>query len=149
MFTRATGVVGEVPPDAASARHEWVLIVDDDAEVLGSMTMLVELAGNGAKPRVRVATSGHEGIRLLEALPFRLIISDYHMDEMDGVEFLLRAQRLVPGIPCILMSGDSGAAEDRLRSSEVENVAFLAKPFDTAFLLGLVGRAMGWPEAAA
>jgi len=134
------------PRPLASPATKWVLIVDDDEHILKSLELLMEVVGNGSKPRVRLAQSGDEAMDLLEAQSFDLIISDYHMGAMDGVEFLSRAQQLEPDVPCVLLSADPGVAEARLRSSPVRNAAFLPKPFEPALLVALVMGALGWSD---
>lgn len=126
-----------------------VLIVDDDADVRSSLAQLVRLAGNGALPRVRVAKSGEEAKGLVQAHFFDLVISDYHMGPMDGVELLGHVQNAMPGVPCFLISGDPEAAQERLRASAVGHVTFLCKPFDVTFFLALVRSALDRPLTAA
>jgi len=104
-----------------------VLVVDDDADVLASVAQLVRVIG--LPLGVRTARSGREALAVLSDERFDLVISDFHMGDMDGVALIEAAQRLQPGLACVLMSGDPHVARDRLRGARAADVSFIAKPF--------------------
>ncbi|MBV5350430.1 response regulator, partial [bacterium] len=55
---------------------------------------------------VVTCTSGKEGLALLETSgPFQLVISDYRMPEMNGVEFLSAVRARWPDTVRIVLSG--------------------------------------------
>ena len=78
-------------------RHQ-VLIVEDDAPVRTSLTMLLQASGY----EVRTAASGVEALELLKAGNPAILLSDLNMLEMSGLELLtlvrhsFRACRLWP-----------------------------------------------------
>ena len=87
----------ELPP------RPWVvLLVDDDPDVLRSMATLLEHSLDGV--RVLQATSGRTGMDLLENERVDVVVSDFRMLGMDGVEFLYIARKLRPGVPRAMMT---------------------------------------------
>jgi two-component system cell cycle sensor histidine kinase/response regulator CckA len=74
------------------------------------------------------ASNGEEGLEILEQRSdFDLLVSDVVMPLMDGPTMVRAARKLYPDLPILFMSG---YAEEQLRKSiNIENVAFLPKPF--------------------
>ncbi|MEZ6090426.1 MAG: response regulator [Pirellulaceae bacterium] len=102
-----------------------VLLVDDEAIVRNAMARL--LTANGW--RVSCAASGDEALRVLRSSssPFDLLLLDYAMPEMTGLDLLqaIRAEGH-PGQAILC----SGFAEDAMIQTEaVRPDAFLTKPY--------------------
>src|SRR3546814_12488066 len=77
--------------------------------------------------------------RLAEGERPDLLISDVVMPLMDGPTMVREARKLYPDLPILFMSG---YAEEQLRRSiDIDNVAFLAKPFSVQPLAEEIGRA--------
>lgn len=71
-----------------------VLVVDDEPDVLETLQRLV---GRGIKDAtIKTAPDGLHALRLLDEGPVDIIVSDYKMPEMDGIEFLHWASRTHP-----------------------------------------------------
>ena len=88
-------------------KHE-ILVVDDDAAVRDSVTMLLQSSGY----EVSTAANGFQALlQLKRGLP-ALVLSDLNMPQMSGFEFLSVVRRRFPQIPVIAMSGayDTGDA---------------------------------------
>lgn len=81
----------------------------------------------------------------LPGLDVGIIVTDYFMPQMDGVEFLRRALLLKPATPCVMITGHSDAlAEDgRFQIPELKEV--LAKPFPSRVLAAAIHK--HWPLA--
>ena len=78
-----------------------ILVVDDDAAIRETMSMLLTSAGY----EVSLAEHGLDALlQLRKALP-SLIISDLNMPHMSGFEFLSVVRRRFPRIPVVAMSG--------------------------------------------
>ena len=113
-----------------------VLIVEDNAE---ARTMLGELlVALGAEP-VREVASAEEAIEILSRERFSLIISDYRLEGMDGVQFLERIRQSGDGTPVLLLSG-APEPQALLRASRHPKVDMFAKPFGIAQLSGAMQR---------
>jgi CheY-like chemotaxis protein len=118
--------------------HGTVLVVDDDASILDTVTAI--LSGEGYD--VVSAASGQEALDAVARKQPLLILLDMRMPIMDGwaVARALRAQG--NSVPIVVMT----AAESAQRwADEVGAEGFLAKPFGLDELLTIVERFRG-PE---
>lgn len=79
-----------------------VLVVDDDASIRKSMTMLLNASGY----EISTAEDGFDALLQLRVPPPPdVIISDLNMPRMSGFEFLSVVRRRFPEIPVIAISG--------------------------------------------
>jgi len=123
-----------MPSDSPEAT---ILVVDDDAGVLASMTALLTEPGR----RVLTAASGTEGLALMEREAVDLVIADLDMPKMDGLAFLASARHLRPGVACLLVTGRvTPAAEAAVKHGEI--LACIPKGGDAEALPAAVERAL-------
>ena len=115
----------------AAHQRRPVLIVDDDAPVANSLRRLLQRAGF----EVIVASGGKEAISLLTRNAPAVVISDYRMSDMSGIEVLKHAQQACPAAVRILISGyaEEGAF-DGYREEDAF-CTFFAKPWNDSALL--------------
>ncbi len=81
-----------------------VLVVDDMSTSRGIIMMALEEIGI---KKVDFRTDGTEALKMLSAQPVHLVISDYNMPGLDGLQLLkaLRQNRTTQRIGFILVSG--------------------------------------------
>ena len=103
-----------------------VLVVDDDPDMLGILTRLLRKDGY----QVVALQDAEEAAHRLGQEPFDVILSDYAMPGMNGVDLLRRAKLVRPGALRILLTGqpDLAMAVDAINRGEVYR--FMAKPFN-------------------
>ena len=106
-----------------------ILVVDDEEAILYVFERYLSVAGYG----VTVAGNGVDAIRAAEAGPFDLLITDFRMPGMNGVEVIHALRRLQPGLPALVISGNPIEA-----GRMPEGVRFLSKPVSMPDLLGLI-----------
>ena len=94
-----------------ATRHH-VLVVDDDPSVGATVSRLVRAAGYEPD----YVNSAAAALKRLESEADRCIavLSDLHMDGMDGLGLARRIAELWPGLPVVLCSGDSGPSAGAL-----------------------------------
>ncbi len=111
-----------------------VLFVDDDE------LMLVSYKRKFAnKFDLELANTGMKGLETLEnSDPFAVIISDFRMPKMDGVEFLTRAQKLSEDTTRIMLTGQAGFQDTINAVNEGKISRFLTKPCAPTLLIEAV-----------
>lgn len=120
-----------------------LLLVDDDREVLHMISELLCQMGFKviARPDAKAALSLlHEGARV------DLIITDYLMPDIDGLEFLILVKRLLPDVPVIMLTG-YGEVETYLKSVSLGVFEYVNKPIKMKELKRIVHAALASTEA--
>jgi CheY-like chemotaxis protein len=78
-----------------------ILLVDDNSDGLLVRRCLLEEIGCC----VQTAVNGEEGLKLFQAAKFDVVVTDYRMPRMNGVELIQRIRLLDPNARIILLSG--------------------------------------------
>src|SRR5690242_14215683 len=78
-----------------------ILIVDDNSMGLVARRTVLEEIGY----RVHTCASPQEALEQCAKILFDVVITDYKMPRMNGVEFILELRKQHPAIPVILISG--------------------------------------------
>lgn len=116
-----------------------ILLVDDEQPVLNALQRFFRRSGY----QVITCTSGRDGLALLESSePFQLVISDYRMPEMNGVEFLKAVRTRWPDTVRMVLSGFADTSAIIAATNEGNIYKFIPKPWDEAFLLKSVQEAI-------
>lgn len=116
-----------------------ILIVDDEKLVLEGFETALELDGY----RVWTARDAKTALALVEKVSFDLIVLDFIMPGMDGIELLARIRRHQPLVRSIIISGklDDRKPEADFTKTLVEQVEadlFLRKSLSNERLLAAV-----------
>ena len=116
---------------------EAVLVVDDDSEVLNSVTRVLKREGYG----VQTARDGAEGLDKLMQGGVDLLLTDLSMPKLKGLEMLRRARDEKIAVPTLVMSG-AGTIQDAVHAVQLGATDFLEKPVGRERLLVSVRRAL-------
>ena len=111
-----------------------ILTVDDDPGV--SRAVARDLRRQyGARYRIVRAESASDGLDALRQMKLRgdvvaVILADYRMPELNGIEFLEQAMDIYPGARRVLLTAyaDTGAAIDAINVVDLDH--YLLKPWD-------------------
>ena len=119
------------------AAKAHLLIVDDEANTLASLSRAFRLAGHEAS----VCDNAAKALELAKAQPFDLILSDVVMPNKDGLSLLedLKSQGVTA--PVVMMSGQAHI-EMAVRATRLGALDFLEKPISTDKLLLTVENAL-------
>lgn len=120
----------------------WVLIVDDDIETRSLLGSWLRQEGY----QIQTAASGTEALSRVESRGFDLVITDFSMPGMDGVQLTAALRICDPSLPVILASGHV-PAEARLVFERAGGQAILVKPYPLSSLEVLLQRLLGPPQA--
>lgn len=120
-----------------------VLIVDDDADLLDVLEMLLSDDGFRTVP----CTTVEAALVALTAEPVQLIITDLRLVGGSGLDLLRHIRTLAPQTPntIVLTAIRPAYAEAELEQIERLGVRVLAKPFDIDDLLAVARKMTGWP----
>ncbi len=121
------GQVANLPPHFDPPAE--VLIVDNDQAHAETVAESLERVGF----HCRVATSGKEGARMIEAAPFDVVITDLVMNDIDGLGILDRSKADQPDAEVILMTGH-GTVPSAVEAMRRGAFNYLLKPLDVAQL---------------
>ena len=118
-----------------------VLVVDDMSTSRGLITQALEAAGIR---NIQVADGARQAMSIMTTSPVHLVISDYNMPEIDGLQ-LLEAIRRNPATQktgFIIVSGriDQGLIQ-KGQALGLNNL--IAKPFTNQDMLGCVEKVVG------
>jgi len=102
-----------------------ILLVDDDPKFQKLMLHVLEKHGF----EVTVCNDGIEAKETIDESAAELVISDYKMPNMDGVELLKALREDGRDIPFILMTA-YGSIESTMAAIKLGTVEYLTKPFD-------------------
>ncbi|WP_431269719.1 ATP-binding protein [Dankookia sp. P2] len=126
---------GRAMPLPVSGRRGTLLLVDDDPLVLASTAAMLEDLGH----HVIEAASAHEALDRLQAgLAADLVITDYAMPGMTGLELAEALHRLRPGLPVLLATGYA-----ELQGEDTRGLPRLDKPFEQAALARATDACLG------
>ncbi|RMF59075.1 MAG: sigma-54-dependent Fis family transcriptional regulator, partial [Calditrichaeota bacterium] len=112
-----------------------ILVVEDNAKVRNVICHLLRRAGYA----VEAAGDGPSALDKLRQRYFDLVITDYKMDRMDGLEVLQQVKRNWPGTQVIIITA-FGSIPSGVEAIKLGAVDYLTKPFDNQELLRLVKR---------
>jgi DNA-binding NtrC family response regulator len=107
-----------------------LLIVDDDANTLASLSRAFRLAGHEAT----VCDSAGRAMELVKSQPFDLMLSDVVMPAKDGLSLLEDLRQAGSPLPVVMISGQANI-EMAVRATRLGAVDFLEKPISTDKLL--------------
>ena len=116
-----------------------VLILDDDDLIVRSLCGLFSLE---TEYEICDFNEPEVALREVERRPIDLVISDFLMPHMNGVDFLKKVRELQPDVPRILLTGFADK-ENAIRAiNEVGLYHYLEKPWKNEDLLLLVRNAL-------
>lgn len=118
---------------ADSSEHETVLVVDDEEMVCG---LLCDFLGRAGYPHLS-ALGGERALELFQQHSPSIVITDYCMPGMDGIELVRHVHRDAPDVRIILMTGlgDEAIAMEALRAGASN---YIKKPIKLEELLFII-----------
>jgi diguanylate cyclase (GGDEF)-like protein len=113
-----------------------VLIVDDDPHVVLRISSLL---GSGKNYEILTAATGEEALRILDTQPCQIVLTDWHMPDMDGLA-LCRNLRLrqIDGYVYILMLTVRDSTDDVLAGLAAGADDYLVKGAASAEILARI-----------
>src|SRR5580698_6698759 len=110
-----------------------ILVVDDEPHVRTMIGSTLERQGYD----VQLASSGREGLEILERNSFDLVLTDIVMQDGNGITLLERIHGQQPQLPVVMVTAihDISVAIDSMRRGAYD---YLLKPFERDHLVNTV-----------
>ncbi len=107
-----------------------LLFVDDEKFILKSLKRVFEETGY----EILTAEDGQQGLRLMKDHDVSLILSDYRMPGLNGIEFLEQAREISPFATRIILTGYADMEVIMSAINEGHVYKFILKPWEEANL---------------
>lgn len=116
-------------------KQKYILVVDD--EQLVALVVARSLKALGEHYTIEVVESGPAALEKFKQNKYHILITDYQMPEMTGLQLAEQVQQFAPTTRIIMMSafGSSGL---RKQAREMGITGFIDKPFEITDLRELV-----------
>ena len=121
-------------PRLADPSTRRILVVDDEVLMRSLLYELLLKAGYN----VAMASSGQDAIRECEGRVFDLILMDYRLGDMDGVQALRRIREFQTQCQVVFLTGDPSIEEVRSVVLKEGADGFITKPFDIQEIIDVV-----------
>jgi DNA-binding NtrC family response regulator len=110
-----------------------ILIVEDDVSHRSAMENVLQVYGY----ETFSCESGEHAVPKIREESFGILITDFQMRGMDGLELIREARKIHPGISAILVSG-LATEEIKLRANGDGVNGFFRKPIEWDELIGFL-----------
>lgn len=136
--TAAAEVLPEAPSASAATIAPGalrVLVIDDQRDVAGVLQQMLEFQNH----RVRICTSGADGLAALREQAFDLVCTDLNMPGIKGWEVAQGVKAACPALPVALVTG----WDDNYEPRELQRLGvdfLLRKPYRLRDVVNLVGQ---------
>jgi len=120
-----------------------IVLVDDEKSYTDLITQM--LADNLDCP-VHAFTRPLEALKVIPSLDPGVIVTDYFMPQLNGIEFIRQASAIAPQASFVMITGHNLSAEEDELAKLTALKGFLAKPFGWRKLAAEILRV--WPSGA-
>ena len=121
-----------VSKDIVMYKSKRIIVVDDEQIMLSTLKMLLNLEGF---TNTAYFSSPKEALSDIKEKTPDLILSDFMMPDMNGIEFLSEAKKICPDVSMILLTGYADKENAIKAINEVGIYKYIEKPWDNEDLL--------------
>lgn len=119
-----------------------ILLVDDEQNVLNALRRELE-----EEYEVEAFNNPAEALQRCHESQFDLVVADYQMPEMNGIQFLKQFGKLQPDATRLILSGHADISVLANAINETHIYRFINKPWDQAALAGTLAQALTYRKA--
>jgi len=113
-----------IPPPHSSARK--LVVVDDER----AFTSLLEAALTEVlNCPIVTFTAPLEALEMIKREPIAMLVTDFHMPAMDGIQLVQALEQLQPGVPAIIVTGHNLKPHKQRADAIPALKAIIQKPF--------------------
>lgn len=117
-----------------------ILVVDDFSTMRRIVrNLLVELGFTSTL--IQEADDGENAIAMLRSMPFELVVTDWNMPNMTGIDLLraIRAEPKLKGLPVLMVTAENNR-EQIIAAAQAGVNGYIVKPFTAATLQEKLGK---------
>lgn len=119
--------------ESLKMRKSDILVVDDDISCQKLLSICLKSEGFD----VRTTSGGIEALEILKYHKFRMIITDFNMPDMDGMELATRVREQNMGTPVVMITGNTKS--DVIGAAVLAGISkVLFKPVNLRTLVGVI-----------
>ncbi len=118
-----------------------ILVVEDEARLANLIARVLKEEGYSAQ----TVGDGRSALALALAEPFDLLIVDWMLPDLDGVQVVKRLRATEASVPVLMLTARS-QIEDRVEGLDAGADDYLPKPFAFPELLARVRALLRWPR---
>ena len=111
---------------------QTIIIVDDEDMVLTSLRSFLSLE---TEYNIVTFQSPAKALEYIKTEPFHLVISDYLMPEMNGLEFLAQVRSIRPNVPRVILTGYADKQNAIKAINTIGLYQYIEKPWSNDDLL--------------
>ena len=126
-------------------KRKRILVVDDEVKL--AFLLKQSLLNLGSEYEIETANSGVEALRIIEQDPCDLVITDFRMRGMGGLELMRTIKSGNPETPVILMTA-YGSPEIVAEAKRLDAYRYITKPFPIEEFQAIVQEALVDDQAA-
>ncbi|HEY6898632.1 MAG TPA: response regulator [Rhodocyclaceae bacterium] len=131
---------------AATSEHA-ILVLDDEPNIVNAIRRELSSAALGRYHCVVEGfTDPHEALARAREKTFEVVLTDYRMPEMDGVEFLKALHEIQPDCVRVVLSGQTDMDGLVKMINQTHIYRFIPKPWSSYFLKSTVAQAIGFRQ---
>ena len=124
-----------------------IMIVDDEEGILNALRrLLLRTPCNYGRLvytlEVETFDSPRTALERARVAAFDMVLSDYHMPRMNGVEFLAQIERIQPDAARMILSGTSDIDLINQSIHRANIYGMLLKPWNDDFLMSMIAEAL-------
>jgi response regulator RpfG family c-di-GMP phosphodiesterase len=116
-----------------------VVLVDDEEMVITSIRAFLQME---TEYDVNGFTHPEEAVKYLETTPVDVVVSDYLMPKMNGIQLLAKAKQLQPEAARVLLTGHADKQSAIVAINDVGLYQYLEKPWENSQLLLVIRSAI-------
>ena len=124
-------------------QQQHLLIIDDDVDICALLKRFFERKGFA----VTTAFKAQEGIDLIRARTFDVLLTDFRLPDMDGLEVIKTVRSLRAELPIIVITGYSDVNQ-AIKAIRLGAFEYVTKPIYPEEILLHVQKAIASPSSA-
>jgi PAS domain S-box-containing protein len=117
--------------------RECILIVDDDEDTRGSLSLILEKKGY----EIEAAGTGREALEKAKERCFNVALLDLRLPDMGGIDLLASLKKMHPAMALLMVTGHA-SLKSAIQVMDEGAAGYLAKPLDMDEVLYKVGHAL-------